>query len=241
MNESDDKKKREKKLRATAESTIPFAPAPTALPVEDLLHELRVHQIELEMQNEALRLAQTELEASRDRYVDLYDFAPVGYLTLDANGMLEELNLTAATLLGTVRKDLLHRNFLARVKAEDHPRWVALFARIKAGDARGSVELTLKRGDGTVFQAQLDVVKQEVGAGDTALRIALTDISRRKATEAAQAQLINELERFNRVAVDREIVMIGLKRRVNALSHELERTPPFALDFADVPGEGKPQ
>lgn len=134
-------------------------------------------------------------------------------------------------------EELLHRSFLARVHAGDQPRWVALLARMETGDANGSADLALQRGNGTAFQAQLAVVKQEVGAGDTAIRIALTDISRRKAAEAAQAQQINELERFNRVAVDRELVTIGLKRQVNvnALSRELGRAPPFALDFVDAP------
>jgi hypothetical protein len=86
-----------------------------------------------------------------------------------------------------------------------------------------------------VFQAQLDCAPQKVGAGGTAIRIALTDISRLKAVEAAQLQQINELERFNRVAVGRELEMIGLKRQVNALSRQLGQTEPFNLDFAAAP------
>lgn len=88
----------------------------------ELLHELQVHRIELEMQNEALRTAQIELEASRDRYLDLYDFAPVGYLTLNPDGMIEEINLTAATLLDGERKKLLQRRFATFVVAEDQKR-----------------------------------------------------------------------------------------------------------------------
>ena len=65
-----------------------------------LIHELRVHQIELEMQNEELRQAQDQLAESRDKYADLYDFAPVGYLTLDERGLIVEANLTAATHAG---------------------------------------------------------------------------------------------------------------------------------------------
>jgi len=158
------------------------------------LQELRVHQIELEMQNETLRDLQGQLEASRDRYLDLYDFAPVGYLTLTIHGMIDEINLTAATLLGVNRKNLLRRGFSSLVVAEEQGRWTQHFLRVMEQDGKGSVELTLRRSDDTVFAALLDCRRTEVVAGDAAVRIALTDISERKQLEAELAQHRDHLE-----------------------------------------------
>jgi len=187
MNLPGDKKQDDLRLRAAAERQIDNAPRdePLARPAEELLHELQVHQVELEMQNEALRQAQIALEESRDRYVDLYEFAPVGYLTLGAEGLIEEINLTGATLLGRERKKLLQRRFTSLVVPEDQDRCIRHFMDVKHGDGQDRVEFALQRGDGALFQAQLDCVLQKAGAGGTTTRIALTDITERKQAEEA--------------------------------------------------------
>ena len=188
MSHPDDQKPDPAILRSMAEAQLARHPVTEPLPADALLHELQVHQVELEMQNEALRLAQTALEASRDRYVDLYDFAPVGYLTINSNGIIETLNLTATTLLGVARKDLLRRLFTTLVVAADQPCWMALFLFALKQDGKHNVEVTLQRGDGTVFPALLDCAAQKVGTGGTELRIALTDISERRRLEAELAR-----------------------------------------------------
>ena len=179
---------RAERLRAAAEAQLASALQTDSRPSAALLYELQIHQIELEMQNEALRQARTELEESRDRYVDLYDFAPVGYLTINANGMIEELNLTAAAMLGKERKNLLHRRFTALVVAEDQPRWMQLFLRVKEQDVKQSVELAMQRGDGTALAVQLDAHYRHLDTGETGLRVSLTDIAERKQAEQALRQ-----------------------------------------------------
>ena len=186
--------KRDSKLRAAAEAKVARslkADVPE-LPLEMLVHELQVNQIELEMQNEALRRAQIAVEESRDRYVDLYEFAPVGYLTLSPDGLIAQINLTAATLLGRPRQDLQGKRLALLVAESDQDRWERFFASLKASEAQDAVELDLTRGDGTVFYAQLDCVRvknrsaAELPAADgEVLRIALIDISARKQAESA--------------------------------------------------------
>src|SRR3972149_9431946 len=98
-------------------------------PSEELLHELNVYQIELEMQNDELRQTQTALEESRNRYLSLYDFAPIGYLTLTREAMISEVNLTGSALLGVERTNLLKRHFAHYVLPEDSERWHQYFLR----------------------------------------------------------------------------------------------------------------
>ncbi|HOE42235.1 MAG TPA: PAS domain S-box protein, partial [Rhodoferax sp.] len=185
-------------LRAAAEAQLAATPQPTpARPVADLLYELQVHQIELEMQNEALRQTQLAFEQQRDRYLDLYEFAPVGYLTLSPEGIITEVNLTGVKLLGRERKALLQHRFAACVAPEDRDVWMRQFLSVKQHAAPLSVELALQRGDGSVFQAQLEYSPQKVmsgtiaagGADQRAQRVALFDISERKANEMAYRTL----------------------------------------------------
>jgi PAS domain-containing protein len=87
--------------------------------IEATMHELAVHQEELEIQNDNLRQAEVELQVARDRYFQLFDLAPVAYLTLDQSGVIQEANLTAATLLQVKRKALLRRRLSSFVTSQD--------------------------------------------------------------------------------------------------------------------------
>jgi len=108
-----------------------------------LLHELQVHQIELEMQNEELKEAYDTAEMALKRYTMLYDFAPMGYFTLDSDGSIRELNFTGADLLGEKRFTLINSNFKLFISKESQTVFNNFFARIYVGKVKESCELML--------------------------------------------------------------------------------------------------
>lgn len=146
---------------------------------EALLHELRVHQIELEMQNENLRQSQFELEMSRDRYMDFYDFAPVGYITLSEAGIILEINLTGAAMLGIARSKLLYQRLTSFVSTEYHDRWLRHFMSVLASDKALAVDLALQHEDGSRFFAHMDCLRQCKLDEVVEVRIVMTDITER--------------------------------------------------------------
>jgi PAS domain S-box-containing protein len=152
--------------------------------VQRLVYELQLHQVELEMQNEALLDAQAALKASRDRYTDLYDFAPIGYLSLDHDGVILESNLTAAALLGIERGHLLGQN-LGLFFVPDHQDLFYLYRlRVLQSATSQTCELRMRRQDGSAFTAQLTGVVIPPEA-DRQCRVALSDITTRKVAEEA--------------------------------------------------------
>lgn len=170
-------------LRKAAEVELAHAPKPKQMPrpAEELLHELEVHHIELEMQNEQLRQSQIELEKSRDRYVVFYDFATVGYLTLTDSGMIAEANLTGAKLLGVERSKLQHYRFDRFVAPEYRDHWHNLFISVMRNTS-AAVNLELLREDGSSFKAHLDCRREETGQEKPVLCITITDLSERSHT-----------------------------------------------------------
>ncbi len=109
----------ELRLRAEELAQRDALPQDESLSAAQTLHELRIYQIELEMQNEELRRAQAELDAEQARYFDLYNLAPVGYVTISEQGLILETNLTAATLLGMSRSALVKQRFSRFIFKED--------------------------------------------------------------------------------------------------------------------------
>jgi PAS domain S-box-containing protein len=168
----------------------------SARSADELLHELQEYQIELEYQNDELRRSQLAVEAARDRYIDFYDFAPVGYITLNHLGVIVEANLTGAALLGVERRKLTNRNFAALVCRDNADRWYEYFIKVLNHDARQTCELYVLRGDGSRLAVRLDSLRLVRDGQVPVARIALTDNTERKQAEQEQQRLNRILRSF---------------------------------------------
>jgi two-component system sensor histidine kinase UhpB len=192
-----------------------------------LEHELHVHQVELEMQNEELRRAELDLAAVRDRFIDLYDFAPVGYFTLNEDGSLVEANLTAATMLGEQRKALVKNPFARFVVRADAHKWHLFFAAALKREGPQRLELALQPRDKIVLHGRLDCVSVLGPEGKPLLRVALTDITQRIQAERERriAAAASETREAERRLVARELHE-ELGQRLSALKMQLSSLRP---------------
>ena len=176
------------KLRLRAEAlarvgTTANAQNLTSEEMRQALHELRVHQIELEMQNEELRRAQTELDAARARYFDLYDLAPAGYCTVSEQGLVLEANLTVATMLGLARGELVGKPWTRFLHKEDQDRYYQRRKKLFETAVPAAYELRLLHKDGTEFWAHFATAIAQGAEGAPVCCMVVHDITERKQEE----------------------------------------------------------
>ena len=160
-----------------------------------MLHELRVHQIELEMQNEELRRVQEELNAARARYFNLYDLAPVGYCTLSEKGLILEANLTAATLLGVARGALVKQPLTRFILHEDQDIYYRHRKLLFETGAPQVYELRLVKKDGAQVWAHIQATAAQDGESRRVCRVVLSDITDRKQAEEKLKDTLESLRK----------------------------------------------
>jgi PAS domain S-box-containing protein len=160
------------------------------------LHELRVHQIELEMQNEELRRTQEELEGSRARYFDLYDLAPVGYLTIGEHGSILQANLTAAKMLGVARGDLVKRPFSRFILREDQDVYYLRRKALLDTGVPQAWDLRVLKKDAEPFWVRLEATAARDAAGAPVCRAVVSDITESKQAERTLETTNAELREF---------------------------------------------
>ncbi len=157
--------------------------------VAQTFHELQVHQIELELQNEELRRAQVALDAMQARYFDLYDLAPVGYCTLNEHGLILEANLTATTLLGVPRGAMVKQPVSRFIHSDDKDLYYMHRKRLLDTEEPQAWDMRMLKGDGTAFWGHLAATVVQDTDGTDVVRIMLSDVTDRIRVERAQAFL----------------------------------------------------
>jgi len=189
---ADLRKRAEEKIRADDAKTRKKL---TAEETRKMLHELRVHQIELEMQNEELRRAQAELDAARTRYFDLYDLAPVGYCTVSEQGLILEANLTAAKLFGWERKQLVKQPLTSFILNEDQDVYYRLRKQLFESGAPQVCELRMLNKEGNHFWVRLHASSVQDATGPAVSRVVMSDISERKRVESQREAALEALQK----------------------------------------------
>ena len=190
MKEAGTESRQLKSLRHRAEALLHEKPqALSNIPPEDiqqLIHELEVHQIELEMQNEELRRVQLQLAEARDKYLDLYDFAPVGDFSLDKNALVVEANFAGANLLNVERRSLINSAFTRFIAPDFQDSFYFHLRRVVETATRQTCELKLLKNDGTEFYGLLESIAVPDAEGNLKqFRTTITDLTMQHQTELA--------------------------------------------------------
>ena len=169
--------------------------------VQKLVHELTTYQIELELQNEDILATQEELEKSHQRYADLYDFAPVAYLTISDNGLIIEANLTAGNMLGVSRDYLINRRFSSFIVQEDQDLFYLHRKKLLETGRQQSYELRLQKRDGSPFYAQIEILSySDCNQPPRRFCMTINNVSIRK--KADLARLLHIKNRYRAIVMD---------------------------------------
>jgi len=209
--------KTDRNLRKQAEEAVGKGTlsAQQVFPPEKMLHELQVHQIELEMQNEELRQAMRALEAEQLRYFELYDLSPVGFFSISEYGIILDANLTASTMLGVSRSALIHQPISPFIFPADHDIYYkhrnTLF---KTGETQ-TYELRMVKMDRTAFWARLLAVPAQDTAGAPICRIVMSDITINKNIDVEREQTVSLIQLVNSP--------LGLHECMSALTASMQK------------------
>lgn len=163
----------------------------TAVEVQGIVQDLQIHQIELELQNEELTLARNEAEAERERYLDLYDFAPVGYFALDVNGTIRQVNVAGARLLGLARSQLLNRDFGHFASEDEYSAFKAFLKKVFETRGRESCDVALGHEGRQRSHVHIEAT---VNGHGRECRIAVLDVTEQKKAEDELRKFQAELE-----------------------------------------------
>jgi len=202
-----------------------------------LYHELRVHQIELELQNEELRRVQVALEVARERYFDLYDLAPVGYCTVTEAGLIIEANLTAAALLGMSRSTLVNRSLTRFMAPAQQPIYRECCRLLRMNGPMQFCEIQMNQAGDAPQWLGLTINMTQDATGATLLRVMFKDMTERQQMEAELREKSHQLELARQVADKANRAKSDF---LADMSHELRSPLNAILGFAQLMEAGQP-
>lgn len=193
--------------------------------VQRLVYLLQVHQVELEHQNEELRIAHEELEQSRNKYVNLFDFSPIPYFTLDPKGIIQEVNLSASKMIGIERKKLIERSFITYVHLMDRDVFQSFLQTVFNTSVKQSRELRVISKDKRVFNVLLDGLKlEDLAAPGQYCQVALIDLTEFKKIEESLKRSNEELKVLN----------IAKDKFFSIIAHDLRNPFHSLLGFSEI-------
>jgi PAS domain S-box-containing protein len=185
------KKESETAAAKKAKKKIARKPAkPAVVKIEDvqrLVQLLQINQIELEHQNQELRIAEEELEVSRHKYVNLFDFAPIPYLTLDLDGVMKEVNLSASKMFGIERSKLIGKRVSMYIPLDEKDIFTTFIQTVFNLPGKQSCKLKVINKDKRVFHVQMDGLKlDDTLESDQKCQVAIIDVTEYKRFEKGQ-------------------------------------------------------
>lgn len=192
-----------------------------------LLHELEVHKIELEMQNDELQTAKDTAKAANEKLTAIYDFAYTGYFTLNAKGFIKELNFSGARMLGIERSNLVNRNFTEFLTIDTHSDFIAFFKDVIKSDSLKSCEVRLKVKQSPSIHVHIE------GIASTDLQngyLTVIDITRRKRAEDILKLKTREFKIIDELLSNSDYHMSELKQEINSLLKKLGEKPKFKIE-----------
>ena len=205
--------------------------------MRNMLHELQVHQIELEMQNDELRLAQLQIAAAQERYFDLYDLAPVGYCSVSAHGLILEANFTAATMLNVTRNDLTMQAVTRFILKSDQDSYYRCRKALFEHGLPQECELQMLKKGGDALWVHMKVTAATDATGAPVQRMVLSDITERKQADAVMREKNQELQTAKAAA---EKASMAKTHFLSNMSHELRSPLNSILGFAQLMEMGSP-
>jgi PAS domain S-box-containing protein len=189
---------------------------------DELIHELRVHQIELELQNEELKESQIKLSDSQNKYFELYNFAQAGYFTLDKNGLILDVNLAGARMLGVPKRNLINRAFIRCIEYDYRNEFHHHINKYLETETKHSTELKLLKKNDNSFYANLETINiLDENENFKESRITITDITDLKKTEKKLIEY-------------KEILEKKVKKRTEKLNKNLEELSNTEKLLSDV-------